>query len=49
MLILREEGQGLAEFVIMIAIIAIVAIAALVMLAGQLIELANAIRPLIRK
>jgi Flp pilus assembly pilin Flp len=45
----REEGQGLIEFVLIIALIAIVAIGALVMLAGEIIEFLNAIAAAARR
>ena len=35
----REEGQGLAEYALILALIAVVAIAALIFLGGQVSEI----------
>ena len=39
-----EEGQGLAEYALILALIAIIAIAALTLLGGQIAEILNYIQ-----
>ena len=39
----RDEGQGLAEYALILALIAIVAIAALIFLGGQISSILNAV------
>ncbi len=42
-LLRREEGQGLAEYALILSLIAILAIAALMFLSGQINTILNAI------